>query len=149
MTEGHGLDDERAVRALVLAYARHADRREPELLAELFEPDASMRMVWRSGGVAAATSRGHRQIASAVRRLSRFASTLHVVANHAIDLDGRGGGRGEVYCVAHHLAVEDNRAVDHIMFIRYLDQYRRTDGRWRFAGRETFVEWTEERAAQA
>ena len=28
------------------------------------------------------------------------------------------------------------------MYIRYLDRYRRDDGVWRFAERETFVEWT-------
>ena len=36
--------------------------------------------------------------------------------------------------------------VDFVMFIRYLDHYRRDGDVWRFAERETFVEWTEERA---
>jgi hypothetical protein len=31
------------------------------------------------------------------------------------------------------------------MFIRYRDRYRRDGGTWRFAERETFVEWMEER----
>ncbi len=34
------------------------------------------------------------------------------------------------------------------MYIRYLDRYRRHDGRWLFAERETFVERTEDRPAQ-
>jgi hypothetical protein len=81
-----------------------------------------------------------------VRRLQQFSATFHLVANHSIAVDGD-DGHGEVYCVAHHLSVEAARSVDHVMYIRYLDQYRRQDGSWRFAARETFVEWTEERAA--
>jgi hypothetical protein len=141
-------EDERALRALALAYAHHADRREPELVAELFEPDATLRMVWRSGEVATAVSRGRRHIASAVGRLRQFASTFHLVANHIVTVEGDEGS-GEVYCIAHHLSVDDGNAVDLVMFIRYLDHYRRAGEGWRFAERETFVEWTEERIARA
>ena len=141
-------DDERALRALALAYAHHADRGEPELVAELFEPDATLRMVWRSDEVPAAVSRGRRQIASAVGRLRQFASTFHLVGNHTVTVAGNEGS-GEVYCIAHHLAVDGGNAVDQVMFIRYLDHYRRNGEVWRFAERETFVEWTEERSARA
>ena len=148
MTDGPSINDERALRALALAYAHHADRGEPELVAELFEIDAELRMVWRSGEVPPAVSRGRRQIASAVGRLRRLASSYHLVANHTITVDGDDGS-GEVYCTAHHLSVDaGGRAVDHVMFIRYLDRYRRVDGVWRFAERETFVEWTEDREAR-
>jgi hypothetical protein len=136
-------DDERALRALVLAYARHADRREPERLADLFEADASLRMVWRGGAVPPAESRGRGQIAKAVGQLRHFVATFHLVGNHSIDVAGDSAS-GEVYCEAHHLASD---GVDHVMFIRYLDRYRRDGGVWRFADRETFVEWTEERAS--
>ena len=135
-------DDERAIRALVLAYAHHADRRQPELLAELFEPDATLRMVWRSGDVPSAESRGHKQIAAAVGQLRRMAATFHLVGNHSIEGAGDSAS-GEVYCEAHHLASD---GLDFVMFIRYLDRYRRDGDGWRFAERETFVEWTEERA---
>jgi hypothetical protein len=134
-------DDERAIRALALAYAHHADRREPELLAELFEPEAELRMVWRTGTPAPAVSRGHRQIAKVVGALRQFATTFHFVGNHLVDV-ADDEATGEVYCEAHHLTAE---GVDHVMFIRYQDRYRRGGGRWRFAERETFVEWIEER----
>jgi SnoaL-like domain len=135
-------DDERALRALVLAYAHHADRRQPELLAELFEPDATLRMVWRSGEVPPAESRGRGQIASAVGRLRQMVATFHLVGNHSIELAGDTAS-GEVYCEAHHLGSD---GVDYVMFIRYLDRYRHHSGAWRFAERETVVEWTETRA---
>jgi hypothetical protein len=64
-------DDERAIRALALAYAHHADRREPELLAELFEPEGTLRMVWRTRAMAPAVSRGRKQIARVVRGMDR------------------------------------------------------------------------------
>lgn len=147
MTDESSIADERVLRALALAYAHHADRGEPELVAELFEIDAELRMVWRSGEVPPAVSRGRRQIASAVGRLRQLASSFHLVANHTITVDGDDGS-GEVYCTAHHLTVDDGRAVDLVMFIRYLDRYHRDGGVWRFAERETFVEWTEERPAR-
>ena len=49
--------------------------------------------------------------------------------------------------MAHHLAADGG--ADHVMYIRYLDRYRRDDGVWRFAERETFVEWTEDRPPSA
>jgi len=134
-------DDERAIRSLVLAYAHHADRREPERLAALFEPDAELRMVWRAGNPAPASSRGHHQIAKVVGALRQFAATFHFVGNHLIDVAGD-RATGEVYCEAHHLTSD---GVDHVLFIRYLDRYHRGDGSWRFSERETHVEWSEER----
>ena len=135
-------DDEGAIRVLAVAYAHHADRREPDLLAALFEPEAPLRMVWRSGSTPPAESRGHHQIARVVGRLRQFATTFHFVGNHLIDVAGD-EATGEVYCEAHHLTAE---GVDHVMFIRYRDRYRRLDTTWRFAERELLVEWMEERA---
>lgn len=134
-------DDEGALRRLALAYAHHADRREPELLADLFEPEGELRMVWRTGEAPSAVSRGHRQIAKVVAALERFTTTFHLVGNHLIEVTGD-EATGEVYCEAHHLTAE---GVDHVLFIRYRDRYRRNGDRWRFAERETSVEWTEER----
>ncbi len=139
-------DDERAVRGLALAYALHADRREGDLLAELFEPDASLRMAWRDASTPPAVSRGRRQIAAVARHLGRFTSTFHlVVANHTVHLHGDVAD-GVVYCVAHHLSEVEGRSTDQVMYIRYLDRYRRTEGTWHIADRETQVEWVEERA---
>ena len=134
-------DDEDAIRALALAYAHHADRRQPELLAALFEPEGRLRMVWRSGSTPPAESRGHRQIAKVVGQLRQFATTFHFVGNHTVAVAGD-EATGEVYCEAHHVTAEGR---DHVMFIRYLDRYRRDGGVWRFAERDTFVEWMEER----
>jgi len=143
--EGSGVvDDERALRALVLSYAHHVDRREPERVAALFEPDAVLRMVWRDGRVPAAASRGHRQIAHVVKNLEAMVATFHLVGNHLLEVRGA-EATGEVYCQAHHLTPE---GVDHVLHLRYLDRYRRSEGGWRFAERETVVEWSESRPAE-
>lgn len=135
-------DDEREIRALATSYAHHVDRREPALVAQLFEPDATLRMVWRSGAVRPTESRGHRQIAKVVERLQQFTATFHQIGNHSVEIAGDDAS-GEVYCQAHHLSPD---GVDHVMYIRYLDRYRRAGRVWLFAERETFVEWTEQRS---
>ena len=138
------MEDERALRALALAYALHADRREGERVAELFAPDAALRMSWRDGRAEAVESRGHRHIASVIRRLREFTATFHLVANHTVTVDGDHAD-GVVYCEAHHLSEADGRTTDQVMYINYLDRYRRTDEGWRFADRETNVQWIEQR----
>jgi hypothetical protein len=138
--------DERALRALALAYALHADRREGDRVAELFAPGAALRLTWRDDSVEPMESRGHRHISSVIRRLERFASTVHLVANHTLSVSGD-DAEGVVYCVAHHLSEAGGVLTDHVMYIRYLDRYRRDAGVWRFADRQTVVEWAEERPA--
>ncbi|MCU1504784.1 MAG: hypothetical protein JWM12_4138 [Ilumatobacteraceae bacterium] len=131
-----------ALRELALSYARHADRREPELLAALFEPDGELRMVRRGDPGPPAVSRGHRHIASLVARLRSFETTFHLVANHTIDIDGD-DATGEVYCQAHHLTVAGDERTDHVMYIRYHDRYRRHGAGWSFVERELHVDWTD------
>ena len=130
-----------ALEQLVWAYARHVDRRDAERFVELFEPDATLRMVRRGHEEEPVQSRGHRQLAKVVGALGRFDVTYHLVGNHTVHVAGD-DATGEVYCVAHHLATDDAGCVDHVMHLRYLDRYHRTAGVWRFAERETHVEWT-------
>ena len=141
-------DDELALGALARAYATHADRREGASVAELFEPDAALRIRWRSGARPPAESRGHRQIAAVIRGLDQFVSTFHVVTNQTVAITGDEAD-GVVDCIAHHLAVAGDQATDHVLFIRYHDRYRRSGDGWRIAERETVVEWSEERLAVA
>jgi hypothetical protein len=135
--------DDMALRRLALSYARHADRREPDLFASLFEPDGELRMVRRGDTGPPGVSRGRTEIAKAVARLSRFEATLHFVGNHTIDITGD-DATGEVYCLAHHVSARGDDRIDHVMFIRYQDRYRRHGEEWLFAERELHVDWTED-----
>jgi len=144
---GHLLD-RLALQDLVAAYARGCDRGEPEATAALFTPDGELR-IFERGKVEAVRERlGREAIASAMAGLSRYDATMHVVANHSVELDGD-QATGEVYCLAHHIRdVEgpDGEPVtsDYVMHIRYLDRYRRTDEGWRIAQRHLQLEFTED-----
>ena len=88
---------------------------------------------------------GREAIATAFAGLSRYEVTLHVVANHYVEIDGD-TGTGETYCLAHHVhPVDDGSRGDFVMAIRYLDRYRRLDEGWRLELRELQVEFTEDR----
>jgi hypothetical protein len=132
-----------ALRRLALSYARHADRGEPDLFAALFEPEGELRMVRRGNTGPPGVSRGRAEIAAAVARLSRLEATFHFVGNHTIDIAGD-DATGEVYCQAHHVSARGDEHIDHVMFIRYQDRYRRHGKAWLFAERELHVDWTED-----
>jgi hypothetical protein len=69
-------------------------------------------------------------------RLPHLRYSGHQVCNHLISLSGD-DGEGEVYAIAWHAAPAANGAfVEDIQLVRYLDRYRKEDGRWRFASRD-------------
>lgn len=135
--------DSLALRELALSYARHADRREPELLAALFARDGELRMVRRGDTGPPTVSRGRAEITAVVARLRRLEATFHFVGNHTVDIAGD-AATGEVYCLAHHVSARGHERIDHVMFIRYQDRYRRYGEKWLFIERELHVDWTED-----
>lgn len=143
MTDMAGARDDRfALRELAEAYARCADRRDGPGLAALFEPDGVLR-VEHPPPRRSVELHGRDEIAAAIGQLSRYAATLHLVANHYAAIDGD-RATAEVYCLAHHVMPAEQ--VDHVMVIRYLDSYARYPDGWRFVRRELAVDWTEERS---
>ena len=138
------LEDRVALRDLVEAYARCADRIDGEGLAALFMPEGVLRIVRRGVEETPAERVGREEIATAISRLDRYVATFHFVGNHYVTVDGD-EGTGEAYCVAHHLLGESGSQIDHVMMIRYQDQYRRQPDGWKLAVRELRVDWTEER----
>jgi len=138
------IEDRFALRDVAEAYARAADRVDGPGLAALFMPEGVLRIVRRGVDEPPAERVGREQIARAIGGLSRYVKTMHVVANQYLEVDGD-TATGETYCVAHHLLGESGEQIDHVMMIRYLDQYRREPEGWRIAVRELQVDWTEER----
>jgi ketosteroid isomerase-like protein len=139
------LADRLAIRRLVDAYARAADRVDGPAAGACFTPDGVLRICNRGQAEPVRVRTGPEEIASAFAGLGRYDVTLHVVANHYVELDGD-AATGETYCLAHHVHDgEDGAKLDYVMAIRYLDQYRRTAGGWRIAVRELQVEFTEDR----
>ena len=139
------IEDRFALRDLAEAYARAADRVDGPALAALFMPEGVLRIVRRGVEEVPAERNGREEIATAIGRLSRYVKTMHLVGNQYLEVDGD-TATGETYCVAHHLLGESGSQVDHVMMIRYLDQFRREPDGWRIAVRELQVDWTEERS---
>ncbi len=143
------LADRLALRGLVDAYALCVDGDDPGSAAELFTPDGELRIFNRGVSDAVRERIGREAIATAMTGLGRYDTTLHVVANHVVELDGD-TATGETYCLAHHVRdVEGPDGVtgpsDYVMAIRYLDRFERTDEGWRIARRHLQVEFTEDR----
>jgi hypothetical protein len=142
--EPPSIADTLALRELAEAYARAADRVDGPGLAALFMPEGLLRIVRRGSEDPPAERHGREEIANAIARLDRYVKTFHFVGNHYVTVDGD-EATGEVYCVAHHLLGDSGSQIDHVMMIRYQDQYRREPDGWRIAVRELQVDWTEER----
>jgi len=136
------------IRELVDRYARAADRVDGPAAAALFTPDGALRIFERGTEAPVRERLGREAIATAFAGLSRYDVTLHVVANHLVEIDGD-TATGETYCLAHHVRTIGEGAQahlsDYVMAIRYLDVYAHSDEGWRIAQRHLQLELTEER----
>lgn len=129
------LEDERALRRLVLLYAQAVDRNQPDLLVSLFTEDA----VVKGPNFQIA---GHKQIRAVPGKLAlKYRGTMHCVFNHTTDIAGD-TAQGETYCIAYHgIESGDGQSMTLNLAIRYQDRYIRQSHDWRFAHRQLVVQW--------
>jgi uncharacterized protein (TIGR02246 family) len=143
-------EDRAAIRGLVDAWARHADRREPDQQAALFTEDGTVTVYMgepdSSEPVQVLTGRA--ELAEAFRALRRYDATTHFNGQHTVTVDGDRAA-GETYCLAYHLWTSDGQRTLMIMSIRYLDVFARQDGRWLFAERQLITDWTDRRLSES
>jgi hypothetical protein len=129
--------DEWELRRLVLRYAQAMDRKQPEVLEQIFTDDAEIESLFRA-------QRGISEILGIPDMLKNmYASTMHTVHNHTVTVTGD-TAEGETYCVAYHL--KHPKEGKHMRFdygIKYQDKYRRVNGAWRFSKRYLHIEWTQ------
>jgi hypothetical protein len=138
--------DRLELRALVEAYAHHADRHEPEAIAALFTEDGRLTVSDGQPGNAPPTVErvGRAAIIDSMRNLDRYSVTTHFLGQQTVVLEGN-RATGETYCFAYGVSDADGaRSVD-VMSIRYLDRYVRQDEGWLIEGRALAVDWTETR----
>lgn len=135
------------LRNLVESYAGFADAGEPERVAGLFTPDATLVVALTPGAEPTAVRRGRTEIAAAMAGLSRYWATSHIVGNVLADLNGD-RATGQVGCVAHHIEGLEGQRRDRVLYIRYRDEYARAEGGWRFTSREVRVVAVENRPLQ-
>lgn len=131
------LSDIQAIRDLVMRYCRAIDRHQLDLLGELYHQDAiDDHGVFSSGPVS-------KFLELLPTILDGMIATSHQILNHYIEVDGD-YAEGEVYMIAYHLTRDDSgKEIEVIVGGRYLDQYERRDGVWRFKFRKIVSDWNQ------
>lgn len=124
------------IRELALLYCRGVDRKDIALLRDLYTDDGTDDHSPYFNGPAAD------YIGFLERSLPHMHAGAHHVCNHLIALADDGeSAEGEVYAIAWHLVPDRSEgaapgALAHdVQAVRYIDRYRREQGRWKFASR--------------
>jgi hypothetical protein len=139
--------DRVAIRELVDAYARCADRRDADGQKALFTEDTRF-VVYMDGDGTEPTQEltGREALTPVFDNLNTYEATTHFNGQSTIALDGH-RATGESYCLAHHLYAQDGERKLMIASLRYHDTFVKLDSVWRFAERRLIVDWTETRAS--
>jgi hypothetical protein len=117
------------IRELALLYSRGVDRKDPALLRDLYTRDGTDFHGDSFSGSA------EDYVKFLENSFPHMPYSGHHICNHLISVDGE-EGEGEVYAVAYHLYPDGKGGmIEDLMLVRYIDRYRKEDGRWRFAAR--------------
>ena len=142
------LADRLAIRELVDAYARCADRRDADGQKSLFTEDTRF-VVYMDGDGSEPTQEltGREALTPVFENLNTYSATTHFNGQSTIALDGD-GATGESYCLAHHLYTDAGERKLMVASLRYHDTFVKLEGAWRFAERKLYVDWTETRPSR-
>lgn len=126
--------DRAAIREVLLRYAHGVDRQDLPLVESCFVPGAAYQ-----GSLGTGT---FEEALDALReRIQRYKSTMHLIGNHFIELDGD-TAKSETYTIAYHLTEEvEGEPIVLTVAVRYLDDMLRYDGDWRIESRVVQPEW--------
>jgi ketosteroid isomerase-like protein len=131
--------DTLALQRLAWTYCHAIDRRDYALVRSLYHDDA----VDDHGRMFCGSPDAY--IAWLPSMMATWSATVHLVHNTLYLFDGD-AAEGELSVTAYHRSADETRDV--IVHGRYLDQYRRRDGVWRFYRRALVLDWMEDRALQ-
>jgi SnoaL-like domain len=139
--------DRLAIRELIEAYARCADRRDAKGQMSLFTADAHFVVYMNAKDPTPSQEfRSREALAPVFAELNKYEATTHFVGQSTIFTLTDVRGTAETYCLAHHLTVNDEKRRMMIASLRYLDTLVEIDGVWLFAERRLYVDWIDERA---
>lgn len=128
--------DKQSIHEVILRYCRGIDRNDIDLVRSCFHPDASDTHGSFQGNV-------DQFLAWAFHLLSRYDSTMHLVANHLVTIRGD-AAVAETYGIAHHRSADPDPRRNLKVGFRYLDRFeRRASGPWLIADRTATTEWVE------
>ena len=139
--------DRPAIRELVEAYARCADRRDAKGQMALFTTDTHFVVYMNAKDPKPSQELHSREaLAPVFADLNRYDATTHFVGQSTIFTLNGDRATGEAYCLAHHVMADAGKRRLMIASLRYLDTFAKIDGVWLFAERLLYVDWLEERA---
>ena len=128
-----GLISKDEIRELVVRYGLGVDGKDPEVLRSIFTEDIRFHSVngeFDFQGRDFLVKFFMTEVAAADR------NSLHVTHGHIIDLDTNDPDRASGLLFGHaELILRDPEQSSRIAALRYEDEYRRVDGKWRFAER--------------
>lgn len=129
------LIDESDVRRVMLDYARGVDTRDWTLVRSIFADDAYIHGTRTQAPVA-------QYLTTLTPGVEGFGSTMHVIGNHLIEVDGD-NARTETYLVARHFRDQPGTSEALTLGVIYRDQLSRNpDGRWRIHRRDVEQKWS-------
>lgn len=129
----HELADRAAITDVLLRYARGVDRRDLDLVASCFTPDAIYEGALARGTIADALVRLR-------DRMARYDSTMHFIGNQLIEISGD-TAISETYAIAYHRLTEAGEGKLFIVAVRYLDELTHDGPTWRIRRRVVKTEW--------
>jgi hypothetical protein len=130
--------DKQAIAELVFTYSRAVDRKDFALLRTLYTADGYD----DHGGLYRGSANGYVDWLEQAMRTCDV--TTHSVQNHLIAVHGADAAEGEVYVTAYHRLHDGKGGFNELVEgLRYLDQYRKSDGRWQFQRRTLVNDWAQ------
>jgi hypothetical protein len=139
--------DRLAIRELVEAYARCADRRDAKGQMALFTADTHFAVYMKAKDPTPSQELHSREaLAPVFADLNQYAATMHFVGQSTIFTQSGNRATGEAYCIAHHLTLDGEQRRMMVAYLRYLDTFAKIDGAWLFSERLLYVDWLEQRA---
>jgi len=117
------------IHEVLMRYCRGIDRRDAELLHDVYHPDAI-----DDHGLYKGPASGF--VPWAIESLGRDESTSHFIANELVELDGDTAYCESYFHAVHRRRQKDGSRVDLIFQGRYVDRFERRAGGWRIADRK-------------
>jgi len=132
--------DKFALQQLLVTYCHGIDRQDLQLVRSLYHDDAiDDHSPMFYGGP-------DEYVAWLPSILSKWSATAHIIHNTLFLVHGD-HAEGESVLTAYHRTADDTREV--IAHGRYIDQFNKREGVWRFYRRSLTLDWMEERLVPA
>src|SRR6516162_3584394 len=116
--------DRLAIRELIEAYARCADRRDAEGQMALFTADTRFLVYMNAKDPKPSQELNSREaLAPVFAALNQYEATTHFIVQNTIFTLTADRATGEAYCLAHHVTVNDGKRRLMVASLRYHDTF--------------------------